>query len=231
MGIHSPIKGTGKFVTFVQASFWFFIFMWLVLPIYLTGISIVGRVQHGAEVVSDYGLLIVIGITIHLLSAFGENIELNLDRRTNAEVALAQYAHLSGASDDAGIVHNCFWGTLWSYGFSLMGCVASFFSVINQPHANFSSMFLNAVIAFLWCWACDSISRRWLKKQSVDKNGNPNGVGILDQPEKYRDWANNMLVYWDRLRFNKFLEKQNRNTSYPDRDHDGDGEESPPRRY
>ena len=244
MGNLRPLEGAGKVLTFVKTTVSYFIILWLMLMLYLTGISIVGRVQHGAGVFLDYGLLAVIGITIHLLSTFYENIKLNVDRRTHAEVALAQYAHLSGASDDAGIVHYCFWGTLWSHGFNLMGVVASFFSVVNQPHYDFSTVFLNTVIALLWSWACDSISRRWLKKPSVDKNGNPTDFGILDKPELYRDWAKNMTDYWDRLRFNKFLEKQNRDTSHRDRDHDGDGDgdggdgdgdgdgdESPPRRY
>jgi len=236
MSTQSPLEGFGKVFTFTKTAVSYFVFLWIAQFIYLAVISILGRTAVGAEAYLDYGLLVVIAVTIQSMSSFKENIELNVDRRLHAEVALAQYAHLSGASDDAGIVHYCFWGTLWSCGFNLVGLIAGFFSVINQPNAGFSTVFLNVVIALLWCWGCDAIGRRWLKKQKVDKNGNPNGYGILDRPDLYRDWAKNMTDYWDRLRFNKFLEKQNRDTSHRDRDHDGDGgdgdgDESPPRRY
>ena len=245
MSTQSPLEGAGKVFTFTKTAVSYFVFLYIVQFIYLMVISMIGRVADGAGAYLDYGLLAVLAVTILSMSSFKENIKLNVNRRLHAEVALAQYAHLSGASDDAGIVHDCFWGTLWSRGFTLMGRIAGFFSVINQPHADFSTAFINVVIALLWCWGCNAIARRWVREQRLDKNGNPIDIDyeILDRPELYRDWARGMSEYWDRLRFNKFLDKQNRRDHDRDRDDsdhdsdddgdddDDDDDESPPKRY
>lgn len=232
----NPLQGGKLYFNLAKAAICFFPLIIVGIFVYIVVISALGRVGTGAASVFNYILLLGLGFTAFLFSTFKDNLKLNVKRRTKAEVALAEYAHFSGASDDLGIIHNCFYGTLWSSGYALVSYAIGFLSVINTSYVNFSIIFINVVIAFVWSTVCQAIGRRWLKPQEVDKNGNPNGVGILDDPKSFYNFFRNMENFNDRQRFNDFLDRHfglgdSNDRRSDNKDFDDDDDDSPPRRY
>lgn len=235
----SPLQGGRLYFNLAKAAVCFFPLITLGILVYCGIISAFGGVGQGSASVSSYAFLLGLLFAAFLTSTFKDNLKLNVKRRTKAEVALAEYAHFSRASDDKTMIHDCFYGTLWSSGYALVSYVVGILGFLNTSHTNFSILFINVVIAFIWSTICQAISQRWLKQQEVDKNGNPNGAGILDDPKSFYSFFRNMENFNDRQRFNRFLDKHfgrgdsndNRSDNEDFDDDDDDDNDSPPRRY